>query len=219
MNHKTAYRKSLAAAMLLLIFVIDLVAVYELFPNFLQVTLFGAILGIQTLLILAYHQRCMECVGCMEKAGAEIYMFYKVFAVIGCFSVLIILLPNMASSGNVYLQIIAAITYAVLLMTGISTAFKAVIGVRNFSGCRESESGDESARVEKEPEMLQRQAASMQEQKTLEAWQLAEEKRRAKSQQIQQRQKAERKNARLRAKNASRNGVKFKFPDVPKNFH
>ena len=156
----------------------------------------------------------------MEKAGAEIYMFYKVFAVIGCFSVLLILLADIISSGNLYLQIIAAITYAALLMTGISTAFKAVIGVRNFSGCHEykhSDSGNEAAEIHKEPETPQRQA-SMQEQKTLDAWQLKKEKRRAKSQQDRQRQQVERKNARLRAKNASMKGA-FKFPDLPKNIH
>lgn len=201
-DQNTTYLKTLALALLSLIFVIDLMAVHQLFGNWVQLALFGAVLAIQTLMIVAYHNRCIECEGCMEKAGRGIYLFYKVFAAIGFFSMLIILLNNVFSSEDDNLKVVVALTYAALLIIGASTAFNAIIGVRNVSGCNSTSTDDDD---EPKPQQIE---AKIQELKTLETWQADEKARQQKSLEAQRRQAVAREQAKKRMARRNRSGVK-----------
>lgn len=182
----------LALALLSLMFIIDLMAVHQLFRNWAQIAIFGAVLAIQTLMIVAYHHRCLNCEGCMEKAGPGIYLFYKIFAAIGFFSMLIILLSDFFRPEHANLKILVALTYAALLISGASTAFNAIIGVRNVAGCATKQ---KSATDQPEQRAIK---AKAQEIKTLADWESDETVRRGKSLQTQQKQAADRAEAKKR---------------------
>ena len=201
MNDQTTYLKPLALALLLLIFIVDLMAVSQLFQNFIQITLFGAILGIQTLLILSYHQRCLKCKGCMAKAGRGIYLFYKVFAAIGFFSMLIILLNDVFLPENANLKVIVALTYAALLIIGASTAFNAIIGVSNVSGCGTAPTDTNNAPQQSTAE------TKTQEAQTLLTWEAEEAARRQKSLETQKKQAFAREQARRRMEKRNKSEV------------
>lgn len=129
MGYATTYRKSLAGTLLALVYVIDLLAAAQVFDNWQKLFIFGAILGITTLLIVSYHQRCLECRNCIEKAGKDIRIFYLLFTLLGIISLLVIFLQTPLESGNKF-RTVLTVVYAALLLTATSVAFKAVIGVR-----------------------------------------------------------------------------------------